>query len=80
MTCGVPHKWPGRRRKPHPREGRGGDSAILSAETLERLRQENPDLQALTVAVRRHAPLPDGPGVAAPIGCLLARLVPWVPG
>ncbi len=80
MTCGVPRRWPVRRREPHPSECRGGDSDILSAETLERMRREKPDLQALTVAERGHAPLPDEPRVVEAIERFLARLVPLVPG
>lgn len=40
---------------------RGEHSDILSAQTLHRMQQEKPDLRALTVANRGHAPLLDEP-------------------
>lgn len=59
---------------------RGGQSDILSAESLERMRRGKPDLEALTVPDRGHVPLRDEPeGGAEAIERFLARLVPSVP-
>jgi pimeloyl-ACP methyl ester carboxylesterase len=41
---------------------RGAMSDILSAATVQRMAQEKPDLQQLTIANRGHAPLLDEPG------------------
>ncbi|MGO9802941.1 MAG: alpha/beta fold hydrolase [Steroidobacteraceae bacterium] len=51
---------------------RGGLSDILSAATLARMQREKPDLQALTIANRGHAPLLDEPESLAAIDAFLA--------
>jgi pimeloyl-ACP methyl ester carboxylesterase len=51
---------------------RGAHSDILSAATLQRMQREKPDLQALTVANRGHAPLLDEPECVAAIDRFLA--------
>lgn len=53
---------------------RGALSDILSAEILERMRREKPDLLSLTVADRGHVPLLDEPQVLQAIDRFLARL------
>jgi len=53
---------------------RGGQSDILSATTLERMQREKPDLAALTVANRGHAPLLDEPECVQAIDGFLARI------
>jgi pimeloyl-ACP methyl ester carboxylesterase len=50
---------------------RGAHSDILSAATLERMQREKPDLKALTVANRGHAPLLDEPECLAAIDAFL---------
>jgi pimeloyl-ACP methyl ester carboxylesterase len=51
---------------------RGAHSDVLSVTTLERMQREKPDLQALTVANRGHAPLLDEPECVAAIDRFLA--------
>jgi pimeloyl-ACP methyl ester carboxylesterase len=51
---------------------RGANSDILSAATLARMRREKPDLKALVVANRGHAPLLDEPECVAAIDEFLA--------
>lgn len=51
---------------------RGALSDVLSAATLARMQREKPDLQALTVANRGHAPLLDEPDSLAAIDNFLA--------
>jgi pimeloyl-ACP methyl ester carboxylesterase len=51
---------------------RGAHSDILSAATLARMQREKPDLKALTVANRGHAPLLDEPEALAAIEEFLA--------
>ncbi len=53
---------------------RGASSDILSVATLQRMAQQKPDLQQLTVADRGHAPLLDEPECIAAIDCFLAAL------
>jgi pimeloyl-ACP methyl ester carboxylesterase len=55
---------------------RGAHSDILSAATLARMQREKPDLRALTVANRGHAPLLDEPGCVAAIEAFLADATP----
>jgi len=52
---------------------RGALSDILSADTLARMAREKPDLQAVTVASRGHAPLLDEPECLSAIDTFLAR-------
>lgn len=52
---------------------RGAQSDILSAATLARMQHEKPDLKALTVANRGHAPMLDEPGCVEAIDEFLAR-------
>jgi len=53
---------------------RGAHSDILSAATLGRMQREKPDLRALSVANRGHAPLLDEPECVAAIDEFLAAL------
>jgi pimeloyl-ACP methyl ester carboxylesterase len=53
---------------------RGAESDLLSESTVQRMRREKPDLEALTVPERGHAPLLDEPGVVPAIDRFLARL------
>jgi pimeloyl-ACP methyl ester carboxylesterase len=53
---------------------RGENSDILSAETVVRMQQKKPDLVAVTVKGRGHAPLLDEPEALAAIDSFLARL------
>jgi pimeloyl-ACP methyl ester carboxylesterase len=53
---------------------RGAHSDILSAATLERMQREKPDLEALTVPDRGHAPLLDEVECTAAIDRFLSRL------
>jgi pimeloyl-ACP methyl ester carboxylesterase len=53
---------------------RGVHSDILSVATLARMHQEKPDLDALTVANRGHAPLLDEPECLAALDRFLPRL------
>jgi pimeloyl-ACP methyl ester carboxylesterase len=52
---------------------RGENTDILSAETLERMGERHPDLHALTVRDRGHAPFLTEPGVPRAISRLIAR-------
>jgi pimeloyl-ACP methyl ester carboxylesterase len=52
---------------------RGAQSDILSAATLARMQREKPDLRALTVANRGHAPMLDEPECVEAIDEFLAR-------
>ncbi len=58
---------------------RGALSDILSTATFERMQQEKPDLERLTVADRGHVPLLDEPECLASIDAFLARLDYRVP-
>jgi pimeloyl-ACP methyl ester carboxylesterase len=49
-------------------------SDLLSAETAERMREENADLEVVTVPRVGHAPTLDEPEAAAAIDRLLARV------
>jgi pimeloyl-ACP methyl ester carboxylesterase len=51
---------------------RGAQSDILSAATFERMQREKPDLRALTIADRGHAPMLDEPQCIAAIDEFLA--------
>jgi pimeloyl-ACP methyl ester carboxylesterase len=53
---------------------RGASSDILSPATLERMRQEKPDLETLVVENRGHVPLLDEGGVRPAVDAFLARL------
>lgn len=53
---------------------RGEHSDLLSAETVERMRDAKPDLVAVTVPNRGHAPLLNEPESVAAIDAFLARL------
>lgn len=53
---------------------RGGLSDVLSAETLDKMAQEKPDLVRVTIANRGHVPLLDEPEAAAAIDEFLAGL------
>lgn len=52
---------------------RGENSDILSPETVEKMASAHPDLQALVVRNRGHAPLLDEPGVPRAIERLIER-------
>jgi pimeloyl-ACP methyl ester carboxylesterase len=53
---------------------RGAESDILSAATLARMQRDKPELRALTVANRGHAPLLDEPECVAAIDEFLAAV------
>lgn len=53
---------------------RGALSQVLTAETLHKMAQEKPDLEAVTVAGVGHAPLLDEPEAASAIDGFLARI------
>ena len=55
---------------------RGGNSDILSAETLAEMARRQPDMAQVTVANRGHAPFLDEPAAVAAIDAFLARHVP----
>ena len=52
---------------------RGGNSDILSAETLAEMARRQPDMAQVTVANRGHAPFLDEPAAVAAIDAFLAR-------
>jgi pimeloyl-ACP methyl ester carboxylesterase len=52
---------------------RGGNSDILSAETLAEMARRHPDMAHVTVANRGHAPFLDEPAAVAAIDEFLAR-------
>ncbi len=58
---------------------RGALSDVLSEATLARMQREKPDLQALTIADRGHAPLLDEPASLAAIDAFLAAGSPASP-
>jgi pimeloyl-ACP methyl ester carboxylesterase len=70
----APNLWPfwGKLAQVPTLAIRGAHSDILSAATLQRMQREKPDLQALTVANRGHAPLLDEPECVAGIERFLA--------
>ncbi len=53
---------------------RGATSDILSVATFERMQQEKPDLERVTVADRGHTPLLDEPECVAAIDAFLSRV------
>jgi pimeloyl-ACP methyl ester carboxylesterase len=55
---------------------RGALSDILSAETLDRMQRQKPDLERVTVGNRGHVPLLDEPEALGAIDRFLARLHP----
>ena len=73
-SAAAPNLWPfwGKLAQVPTLAIRGAHSDILSAATLQRMQREKPDLQALTVANRGHAPLLDEPECVAGIERFLA--------
>jgi pimeloyl-ACP methyl ester carboxylesterase len=69
--------WPlwGALRKVPTLAIRGDRSDILSAATFARMKNENPDLQQLTVANRGHVPLLDEPECMAALDAFLSRIL-----
>lgn len=53
---------------------RGAHSDLLSAETVARMREQKPDLLAVTVPDRGHVPFLDEPEVTAALDAFLARI------
>ncbi|MBB3141262.1 alpha/beta fold hydrolase [Halomonas organivorans] len=58
---------------------RGADSPLLRAETIERMRREQPTLTHIDVTGCGHAPMLDHPEQVAPIADFLARPLPATP-
>jgi pimeloyl-ACP methyl ester carboxylesterase len=75
-AAGAPVLWPwwGTFAKLPMLAIRGEHSDILAPATLERMQREKPDLVAVTVANRGHAPLLDEPDALAAIDAFVAAL------
>ena len=56
---------------------RGANSDLLSAETVERMRERRPDLIVAVVPDRGHVPFLDEPEALAALDALLARVAAW---
>lgn len=74
-NAGAPDLWPVFRalRTIPALAIRGASSDILTAATFERMAQEKPDLQRVTVPNRGHAPLLEEPECLAALDAFLAR-------